>query len=129
MSDTWHDYRERGGRDRPAGRPTSDGGSGSIIVIVAGGGRRGAGDDGAPPGRRGGARGRQRGLGAEALLPRPAPRGAPGAADGLPGGGGPRASGRRAEGPARPLLPLRPARQPAGGGRTAPSRRTSDRGR
>ena len=36
MSDTWHDYRERGGRDRPAGWPTSDGGSGSMIVIVAG---------------------------------------------------------------------------------------------
>jgi gluconokinase len=36
MSDIWHDYRERGGRDRPAGWPTSDGGSGSMIVIVAG---------------------------------------------------------------------------------------------
>jgi len=36
MSDTWHDYRERGGRDRPAGWPTSDGGSSSMIVIVAG---------------------------------------------------------------------------------------------
>ncbi len=34
MSNAWHDYRERGGRDkRPA---TSDGGSGSMIVIVAG---------------------------------------------------------------------------------------------
>ena len=35
----------------------------------------------------------------------------------------------RLKGLARPLLPLRTARQPAGCGRTAPSRRTSHRGR
>ena len=36
MIDAWYEYRGSGGCDRPAGWPTSDGGSGSMIVIVAG---------------------------------------------------------------------------------------------